>query len=178
MSEVPRDEIIWLEIIYHKPIKSSVSGPYINTISDQHLIRDRLYVVCDLDNVPHSAMDKEWKPGQENGLDGLQSLRVHRVDKSWLFTVRVTVEDARNFPSIVEVLRTTTEEANIQVYTVNAMYYWPAWNVKLEEPLEDWVSDMLYPDGVQLIDPAGRTTFDTKERAMSLLKQYMGYQCV
>jgi hypothetical protein len=159
MSEEPTVELQWLQINYFKPIKVSVFGPYLDGVSDDCLIRDRLYELCDADNIPHEEIDKSWSPGQPQ-LDGLH---VHRADGSRLFTVHVPIEDG--LPHIADAIRTTTAQASLQLYLVESMVFWPDCVVKLEEPFADWVTSRIDPDGIRLTIPDYRTTLDAKFKA-------------
>jgi hypothetical protein len=138
----------------------SVFGPYLNSVSDDCLIRDRLYELCDADTIPHEEIDKSWSPGRQTGLDGL---RVHRADGPRLFTVHVPIEDG--LPHVADAIRTTTAQASLQLYSVQSMYYWPDCVIKLEEPFADWVTSCIDPDSIRLTTPNHRTMLDAKFKA-------------
>jgi hypothetical protein len=83
MSALPDKVLIWLEINYRRPIVVSVFGPYTNSGHDQQLLRDKLYELCNRENISRQTIDNAMDPH----LRRLDRLHMSNTQGKWVFTI-------------------------------------------------------------------------------------------
>lgn len=148
MSNLAYDVIIWLEVAYRNPAKTSMFGPYANSGLDKLLIREQLYEIGGehvVNKLSEGAINRALN--ESPNFDGIHGLSCHDTEGNICFTIFVKRETNA---AVAGKLRTPSEYSTLTLYCVQVTDWWPKIHLDTNGSLEDVIKERLHDDGIRL----------------------------
>jgi len=147
MSDVAYDVIIWLDVVYRNPAKTSTFGPYANLGLDKSFIR---------------AINQALN--ESPNFEGIHGLSCHDAKGNIHFTIFVKRETNA---AVAGKLRTRSEYSTLTLYRVQVTDWWPKIHLNANGSLEGLIKERLDDDGIRLQKNDVFETWLSQEGAMA-----------